>query len=43
MQVEAKPITEKRKRTWRDIAKEEAKVMTDNSTRFKGNTGDDPE
>ena len=43
LQVEPKPTKEKRKRTWRDIAKEEAKVETDKSTRFKGNTGDDPE
>ena len=43
LQVEPKPTKEKRKRTWRDIAKEEAKVETDKSTKFKGNTGDDPE
>ena len=43
LQVEPKPTKEKRKRTWRDIAKEEAKDMTEQSKRFKGKTGDDLE
>ena len=41
LQVEPKSTKEKRKRTWRDIAKVEANDMKETSKKPKGKTGDD--